>query len=150
MTANEILKLAGELFASSKPKSEALCRAIIGRSYYAAYHLSLAFFAELGLPRSSDHKDASRWLIESGDPNAKKAGRALEALYAARRRADYLLTDAKAVRESRDMEFVRVQVEWATEVKCLLGACASEPARSTVKTGILSFRQRTRPSSAGS
>ena len=120
MTADEILTLAGELFASNKPKSEALCRTIIGRSYYAAYHMSLSLFSELGLPRTSDHKDASRWLVESGDPNAKKAGRVLEALYAARGRADYLLTDATAVHESRDVDFVKVQVEMAAEVKGLL------------------------------
>lgn len=143
MTADEILKLAGELFASSKPKSEALCRNIVGRSYYAAYHLSLALFADLGLPRSSSHKDASRWLIESGDTNGKKAGRALETLYEARRRADYDLTTPAAVEESRDLAFIRAQVEMATEVKGLLAACALEPARSQVRAGILAFHQRT-------
>ena len=94
MTGDDILRLASELFASSKPKSEALCRAIVGRSYYAAYHLALALFADLGLPRSSDHKAAQRWLIESGHSNAKEAGRQLDSLYGARRRADYDLHSA--------------------------------------------------------
>jgi hypothetical protein len=144
MTADEILKLAGELFASSRPKSEALCRNIIGRSYYAAYHMALSLFADLGLPRSSDHKDASRWLIESGDANGKKAGRALETLYAARRQADYDLTTLAAIENSRDLAFVRDQVEMAAEVKGLLALCAVEPARSQVRAAILAFHQRTR------
>jgi hypothetical protein len=142
MTADEILKLAAELFASNRPKSEALCRAIIGRSYYAAYHLALALLAELGLPRTSDHKIPARWLIESGEPSARSAGRFLEDLYAARRRADYELDRQKAVDESRDLHFVKSQIEMATDIKSLLAACALEPARSQVQAGIQSYRQR--------
>jgi len=143
MTGDEILKLASELFASKGAKSEALCRAIIGRCYYAAYHLSLALFAEMGLPRSSDHKIPSRWLIESGEPNAKSAGRFMEDLYSARRRADYELEHPVAIRESRDLQFVKSQIELATDIKRLLAVCALEPARSQVQAGIQAFRQRT-------
>lgn len=143
MTGDEILKLAGELFASPKPKSEALCRAIVGRSYYAAYHLALALFAEMGLPRSNDHKIPARWLIESGDPNAKEAGRSMDILYAARRRADYELEHPSAVRESRDLLFVKAQIELASDIKRLLALCATEPVKSRVRAGIQAFHQRT-------
>lgn len=143
MTADEILKLAGELVASKLPKSEALCRSIVGRSYYAAYQMSLELFADMVLPRSSNHKDASRWLIELGDPNGKKAGKALDTLYEVRRRADYDLKARVAVAESRDLAFIRAQVEMAAEVKGLLALCAVEPARSQVRAAILAFHQRT-------
>jgi len=119
-----------------------MCRAIVGRSYYAAYHLTLALFAELGLPPSSDHKLPARWLVESGEANAKSAGRFLEDLYAARRRADYDLERPNAIRESRDVLFVKSQIEMATDIKLLLDRCASEPARSQLKAGVLAFIDR--------
>ena len=149
MTADEILRLAVELFASSRPKSEALCRAIVGRTYYAAYHLSLALLADLGLPRSNDHKIPARWLIESGEPGARRAGHLLEDLYSARRRADYELDLPRAVAESHDLQFVKSQIEMATDIKSLLAACAVEPARSQVRAGIQSYRQRTGKLSGG-
>lgn len=142
MTGDEILKLAVELFASNRPKSEALCRAIVGRSYYAAYHLSLELLADLGLPRSNDHKIPARWLIESGEPGARRAGHLLEDLYSARRRADYDLGLPRAIAESRDLQFVKSQIEIATDIKSLLAVCAVEPARSLVLAGIQSYRQR--------
>ena len=143
MTGNEILQLAAELYASNKPKSEALCRAIIGRAYYAGYHLALSLLTELGLPRTSDHKLPARWLAESGVPQAARAGRMLDDLYQARRRADYELTHPAAVRESRDLRFVKSQVELAADVKALLAACAVEPRKSQVRAGIQAFQLRT-------
>ena len=142
MTGNEILQLAAGLYASNQPKSEALCRAIVGRSYYAAYHLALSLLADLGLPRTSDHRLPPLWLTESGVPQARRAGRILEELYQARRRADYELTHAAAVRESRDLQFVKAHIEMAADVKLLLAACALEPARSQVQAGIQAFLQR--------
>jgi hypothetical protein len=135
MNGHDILNLAKKLFASS--------RAIVGRSYYAAYHLSLALFADLGLPRTSDHKIPARWLVESGEPNARAAGRLLEDLYASRRRADYDLEHPTAVRESRDLMFVKAQIEMATDVKSLLARCSVEPTRSQVQSGIRAFIERT-------
>ena len=141
MTGEDILKLDGELFARNKSPSEALCRAIVGRSYYGAYHLALAFFEELGLPRSSDHKIPSQWLAGSGEPSARKASRLFETLYAARRRADYDLNHPRAIAESRDLAFVKDQIEAATDIKLLLEACRQEPRRSHVRTGIENFRK---------
>jgi hypothetical protein len=142
MTGNEILQVAGELFASSKTKSEALCRIIVGRSYYAAYHLTLAFLADLGLPRTSDHKIPARWLTESGVPEARRAGRILDDLYEVRRRADYELVQPDAVRESRDLQFVKAQIEFAADLKLLIATCGAEPVKSQVRAGIEAYRQR--------
>ena len=120
MTADDIIALAGELFALKRSPSEALCRNIVGRSYYGAYHLTLALLADLGLPKSSDHKTPARWLIGSGEPNARRVGRLLEDLYAARRRADYDLGHRKAIEESRNSQFAKSQVEMASEIKSRL------------------------------
>jgi hypothetical protein len=124
MTGDDILKLAGELFARSNSPGEALCRNIVGRAYYAAYHLALKLFADLGLPKLSDHKVPVLWLKASGEPSAKKAGGLLEDLYEVRRRADYELDRQRAVDESRDFQFVKRQIEMATDIKSLLATCA--------------------------
>jgi hypothetical protein len=150
MTGDDILKLAGELLARSTSPSEALCRNIVGRAYYAAYHMALQLFADLGLPKLSDHKVPVLWLKASGEPSAKKAGGLLEDLYAVRRRADYELNRQRAVAESRDLQFVKRQVEMAADVKSLLAACAIEPAKSKTFSGIQAYLQRTgRPPGAG-
>jgi hypothetical protein len=142
MTGDDILKLAGELFARERSPSEALCRNVIGRSYYGAFHLALALIADLGLPEPPGHKGPVHWLVGSGEQNAVKAGRSLDALYEARHRADYKLILQRAIEESRDLHFVKTQVELANETKSLLNACAVEPARSQVLAGITAFRQR--------
>src|SRR4051794_27148912 len=109
MTGDDILKLAGELFARDRAPGEVLCRNVIGRAYYGAFHLALAFFADLRLPLPEGHKEPVHWLIGSEEPNAKKAGRLLDDLYEARRHADYKLNLPKAVEESRDLQFVKGQ-----------------------------------------
>jgi hypothetical protein len=142
MTGDDILKLAGELFARDRSPSEALSRNVIGRSYYGAFHLALALITDLGLPEPSGHKGPVHWLVASGEQNAVKAGRSLDALYEARHRADYKLSVQRAIDESRDLHFVKCQVELANEIKSLLSSCAVEPARSQVLAGITAFRQR--------
>jgi hypothetical protein len=75
------------------------------------------------------------------------AGRFLETLYAARRRADYELQHAQAVHVSRDLKFVKGQIELAYDIKSLLALCAAEPARSQVLAGIQAYRaQAPKPS----
>jgi hypothetical protein len=143
MTGDDILKLAGDLLARDiRSPSEALCRNVVGRSYYGAFHLALGLMADLGLPEPPGHKGPVHWLIGSGEQNAAKAGRSLDALYEARRRADYKLHLQRAIDESRDLQFVKSQVELANETKLLLSSCAAEPARSQVLAGIQAFLQR--------
>jgi hypothetical protein len=142
MTGDDILKLAGELFARDRSPSEALCRNIVGRAYYGAYHLAWTLLSDLGVPKDNNHKTPVRWLIESGERSAKRAGQLLDDLYAPRRRADYELDHPKAIAESRDLHFIKGQVELANQIKSLLGSCAVEPARAQVLAGIQVFRQR--------
>lgn len=142
MTGDDILKLAGELFARERLPSEALCRNVIGRAYYGAFHLALGFLANLGLPKPAGHGEPTQWLIGSGERDAAKAGRILQSLYEARRHADYELTQKRAIDESRDLTFVKNQVESANDVKVLLSACDTEPVRSRVIAGIQQICQK--------
>lgn len=142
MTGDDILNLAGALYARELSPSEALCRNIVGRSYYGAFHLALKFFENLGLQISADHKLPVHYLIESMEPNAKRAGQLLGALHEARNRADYKLEHPKAIQESRDLQFIKAQVELANEIKSLLNLAAAEPARSAVVAGVQAFLQR--------
>jgi hypothetical protein len=141
MTGDDFIKLAGELYARSASPGEAACRTIVGRAYYGAYHLTLAFLADLGLPLTSDHKMPVRWLIGSGNQVAKKVGRLLEDLYESRRRADYKLDDLRVTREFQELRFVKTHIEMAADVKSLLATAAIEPARSEILAGIESFRR---------
>jgi len=146
MTGDDFLKLAGLLFAPyqtrEKSASEALARTIINRSYYGAHHLAVAFLTSLGFP-TSRHGTPNDLLVDSGHPEAKKAGRLLADLYEARQRADYRLNDPKAIREASEANYVEDQVESAKKVKSILEQCDLEPTRSAVKAGIEAYRQRT-------
>jgi hypothetical protein len=143
MTGDDILKLAGDLFARERSPSEALCRNVIGRAYYGAFHVALGFLADLGLPKPVGHGEPAQWLIGSGERNAANAGRILQSLGEARRHADYELTQKRAIDESRDLTFVKNQVESANDVKVLLSACGVEPVRSRVIAGIQQIYQKT-------
>src|SRR5882724_319875 len=105
MTGEDFIKVASELVApflsGKKSASEALCWTIVSRSYYGAYHLVATYLLGLGFPPTTDHNAPKRWLVASGDSNAKKAGYLLGDLYSARQRADYKLSDRKALEESR-------------------------------------------------
>jgi hypothetical protein len=112
--------------------------------------LTLEYLGALGQPKTNDHKTPVRLLMVANEVSAKKAARLLDDLYAARRRADYDLIGLKAIAESRDLKFIKAQVEMATEVKSLLDSCAAEPARTTIKTAIEAFRRsQTRPTETG-
>ncbi len=145
MTGHDILKLASDLFLRHPSPSESLCRNIVGRAYYAAFHIAADFLASIGLSEvevSGRHGPVQDWLIDSGEEKAKRAGNLLRDLYAARRRADYELSKRRAVEESRNREFVRSQVEIAETIKSLLESCEAEPRRTEFLNGINTLRKR--------
>ena len=82
-----------------------------------------------------------QWLENSGNVDAIAAGRNLRDLYSARRKADYDLKSARAVRIVQNVDFVRDQIERASDVKSLLERCRSEAARSQVAQAIQAHRQ---------
>jgi uncharacterized protein (UPF0332 family) len=142
MTGDEFLQLATKLFAASRANpSEALCRSVVNRAYYGAFHLAKDFLDNLGYP-SSGHGLPPNWLSGSGEESAIRAGQLLADLYSERRRADYELHDPKVIARFRDRELVESLLEVAKEIQSLLMKCASEPTRSGVKKGIAEHKQR--------
>jgi uncharacterized protein (UPF0332 family) len=57
MTGADFIELAGKLLASARIPTEAACRTAISRSYYGAFHLARAFFADMGIATARDHGD---------------------------------------------------------------------------------------------
>jgi uncharacterized protein (UPF0332 family) len=147
MTGDDFLRVAGELFApllaGKRPVDEALCRTVIGRAYYGAFHLAKAYLDQLGVKTGTHGKPAS-FLAVSGEAHSLLAGRHLSELYEARRRADYSLSQARVTAECCNLHFVKDQIEKAIEVKALLDKCLVEPVRSQVKAGIEANQARVR------
>lgn len=142
MTGDEFLKLASHLFVQTRTPNEALLRTVISRAYYAAYHVALDFLVDLELPETSDHGVPPQWLESSGHADAIAAGRHLRDLYSARRKEDYDLKNPRSIRIVQNMDFVRDQIERASDIKVLLDRCRAEPARSQVAQTIQAHRQR--------
>ena len=144
MSGDEFLKIASELFApyvtGNRPANEALFRTIVGRAYYGAHHLAKEFIEQLGF-QTGTHGGLPEYLQAPNEPSAKQAGKMLATLYEFRSRADYKLTDARAIRDFGSLNFVKDQVERAREVKSLLAQCSVEPGRSRIKAGIEAHRQ---------
>src|SRR5262245_21874293 len=94
MTGHDFISLAGRLAAS---RDEAALRTAVSRAYYGAFHLAIAFLAEIDCPVSTnDHAEPVRRLSNSGNENAITAGRMLNDLQGARIRADYKFNDPRA------------------------------------------------------
>jgi len=141
-TGDDFIALAGKLFAGTS-RSSAILRTVVSRSYYGAYHSTGDFLIELGIKRSHQH-NFHLDLIESGQPDAKIAGKLLGDLLSKRRLADYELNDVRA----EESKFTELSVEQAREVQSLLSKIRQEPARSAVKVGIEAYRQRIGPRSS--
>ena len=86
-----------DLFTKNRALSEALCRTIVSRAYYAAYHLARAYTVELGFPETDKHRFLSDALSASGEPSVKQAGDLLRVLLRARGRADYELAKPNVI-----------------------------------------------------
>lgn len=139
MTGDAFLQLAVELFTRNRVRSEALCRTIVSRAYYAAYHLARAYTVELGFPETDKHRFLSDALSASGEPNVKVAGDLLRVLLRARGRADYELTKPNVVTQVQDADYLKDIIERAETVKNLLAKASTEPAKAQAKSGIAAF-----------
>lgn len=98
----------GDLLAESKALrvaargSEARCRTVIGRAYYAAYHALLQAAATAGYRYATEnnrppgsHENLIHWCrSQKTAPALKMAGRILADIKTWRVRADYMLTDS--------------------------------------------------------
>lgn len=137
MTGDDFLSLAGKLLAGAANPSEAICRTVISRAYYGAFHLGRAYLTELGIKCGKEHGDVWTCLGSSGVIAAKRVATSLAVLHENRRVADYELNSPKPA----DVEFVRDNVERAAEIQTQLRNCLQEPLKSQIKAGIQA-RQR--------
>jgi hypothetical protein len=143
MTGNDFLDLASSLFAKNRSPNEALCRTIVSRAYYGAFHLARNYVVQLGFPETDSHRFLSDALTASGEPSVIQAGDFLRNLATARGRADYDLTKPNVIRQVQDAAFLKSQIERATDVKKnLLSLASSDEAKATARTGIDAFWRR--------
>jgi uncharacterized protein (UPF0332 family) len=138
MTGDEFLTLADAILHESQGRSEAICRTAISRAYYGAFHLSLAFLQRLGVAVGKDHGDIWRCLASSQVAVAKQAATRLAMLHEDRTAADYRLDSPKP----KNFEYARDCVDRGLYIQRLMETCGQEPARSQIKAGIESNRQR--------
>lgn len=131
MTGHDFIALAGRLAASN---DEAALRSAVSRAYYGAFHLAIAFLAELDCP-TNGHGEPPRRLSEPGNENARLAGQLLIELQGARVKADYKLND----RRLAAIEFARHHVEIAHSIRGELDKCVGEDVRTAIKTEIARF-----------
>ena len=97
ISAQDILDEAKQLLALPRSRrTEARCRTIIARSYYAAYHHMIAHEVGRGYRRSKDetvgmHRAFIDFLKRAPDPEIAEAGWILHRLHRNRITADYKL-----------------------------------------------------------
>jgi hypothetical protein len=133
---NSFIDLAGKL-AASTTCDEIMCRTAVSRAYYGTFHLALDFLKELQvtIPRNaSAHVVAQRYLVSSGNSDAVKAGRIIADLHSDRIRADYRLDDSRF-----NIDFARMRVAMAHNVRSTLDACRNDEAKAVIRQGIEEF-----------
>jgi len=139
MTGDDFLKLAEKFCADPRQHNEALCRTIVSRAYYGAFHLARDFVVRLGFPQPSERKVLSDWLVSSGEPSVIRAGDILSDLATARNRADYDLAIPKVVKQVQDVQYLRQTLEQALSVKDLLRQAAAEQSQIVARQGIAKY-----------
>src|SRR5438094_749491 len=91
MDPRDFLALADTLI-NGPPPSPAVCRTVIGRSYYAALNVLTALVRELKIPlekTKDSHNEVMIIVVESKDRNLKQACDSLARQKMVRVRADY-------------------------------------------------------------
>jgi uncharacterized protein (UPF0332 family) len=124
IAATDLLQLAGRL-AATAGDDESMCRAAVGRAYYAAFHLTLSFLVELGLDRaarSRNHALMPQCLQASDVAPVVQAGRLLATLQSIRVAADYRL-DCEGFGSFHE---IRHHIESASEIHDLLDGLAAD------------------------
>jgi hypothetical protein len=139
MTGDDFLKLAIDLFAKSRSPSEALCRTIVSRAYYGAFHVARSYLTGLGFPETDKHRFLADCLQASGEPSVVRAGDLLRILATARGRADYDLTKPHVVKQVQQSDYLKDVIERSHTVTQLISQAASEPAKALAKAGIAAF-----------
>jgi hypothetical protein len=138
ISGDQFLELAGRLAATAGGEAE--CRTAVSRAYYGAFHLALTLIQDLGfsIPANANaHAIVQRYLIGAGHTDAQRAGSLLSSLHADRIRADYRLQDSRLA----DVQFTRLRVALAQEIRSALAACRRDSVREAVIRGIREYRR---------
>jgi hypothetical protein len=122
MDPREFLLLATSLINDPNP-SPAVCRTVIGRSYYAALNVIRALVAELKIPLDKgkdSHREVMDLVAESKDADLKKACESLARQKMVRKKADYDMDnrDVESVRKaSQALIFAQEAIQWADRTR---------------------------------
>lgn len=141
MTGEQFLQLAIELLTKNRTRSEALCRTIVSRAYYSAFHLARSYVVLLGFPATDKHRFLADCLTASGEPSIVRAGDLLKELATARGRADYELAKTHVTKQVQEEAYLKDIIERAHTVKELLDRASSAPAKAQAKAGIATHWQ---------
>lgn len=137
MTGDDFLDVARSL-AARPDSSEAFHRSAVSRAYYGAFHLARGLLSGMGFSVGRNHAIPLRWLMVCDEENAREAAKLLTKLQGERIKADYDL----ATPRFRQRKLAEELVSLAYEIKRLIAACTSEPARSTIKAGIEAYQRK--------
>lgn len=136
MTGEDFITIAGNLVANPHlGDSEARFRSAVSRAYYGAFHLAVAFLAELGKSVKENHEghaEAYRALFNTQQTDAVDAARLLNDLRTMRNEADYKLHKSRY----RSMANAKSDVEAAVEFCGCLSRCQAEPVRTHLRQAL--------------
>ena len=141
MQGIEFLEFAA--FLAAQNRNESARRSAVSRAYYGAFHLAREFLTELGVDvpaNATGHEFVVLRLENCGYSEAYEAGSLLADIRTERNRADYDLASQRIAR----IETVRVVIERAAEIHRLLLTFRNEPARTSIRDGIVRYHQSVR------
>jgi uncharacterized protein (UPF0332 family) len=135
MIAADFIEVASKL-AAQATVSPALCRTIISRAYYGAFHVANEFLIHAGKRATARH-DTHTWFVSSKCDEARLVGRKLADLNSWRTKADYRLNDLS----TESLVNARKAVEIAREIQTLITACEAEPKQNVLRIEIHARQQ---------
>lgn len=140
MTGNDFLDFARKAIVMHRGSPPAL-RSVVSRAYYGVFHLARDFLEGLGFHSPKDENSHRFLLIQlanADDETATDTAALLGDLHERRKRADYHLDDGRYETET----FAADALARADRAVRLLETVGTEPLRTKVRKGILSYRAK--------
>ncbi len=136
MDANDFIEVAEQLL---KDGNEPRLRTAVSRAYYGAFHAARRFLQDCGVevPKSDVHEKLRWCLQESSSPDLASASRQLDALRAARNKADYDLSDATF----KKLSPARLQVKTSRAIVAGIDSSRAEPQFSLVRDRVRDYAE---------
>lgn len=145
MQAAEFIAFARKLLTLPAAMCPAGYRSVTSRLYYGIYHETIDLIeVELGfVHRKNDdnenkHQFILEYLIGSNEEQAQDLASQLRQLHQRRKDADYELSNQRADDESHAIE----SVVRADRIMNALSACAVDPVRNRIHSGMSSYREK--------